>query len=115
MGERWQALAFLAGEQGIGRYPTQEEDWAAMLLERHMIDETALAGIPGSSRQVAYHYAPPSEDALMRWRQGGEAPIVIYEDPSLFHDGGNVVRADTTVLWLDQQEHLRVIADLLGE
>ncbi len=107
-----QGLALLAREQSLGRYPLPGEDWAAMLLE------TGLGKVPilaGSSDQLVYRYAPPSQEALNQWRQGGEAPIVIYEDPNLFPDGGNIARADTTVLWLNKREYLRAIADLLDE
>ncbi len=106
------ALSFLAEENGIGRYPATDEDWLAMLRERHLFDETSFFVPPGTELSKAYHYVPPTQPALAQWKQGGEAPIVIYEDPTLFNDGGNVVRADTTVLWIDNPQFLETVAKL---
>ncbi len=104
-----QSLTILADENHLGRYPAGGEDWAAMLVDRHMIERSMLMGPAGSGVTRAYHYAPPSAEALRRWERGGNAPVIIYEDPALFSDGGNIVRADTTTEWLDRESFDTVV------
>jgi len=98
-----QALIILKDE--IGRFPNDGEDWAAMLIERQMIDPAMLAGPEGSGIERAYHYVPPGGS--------GDGPIV-HEDPELWPDGGHVVYADTRTEWLDREAFEGVLASFGG-